>query len=107
MECGEEVHPHGLFKLIGCEDLDGTYVDDPGVVNQNIDAAEAGEGLGDHTLAFGWPGQVSRDEIEIFRTQVRMPGQQRCLCSLQIGEAARRENEIHGPLRETGGYGKP
>ena len=103
VERGEEVHAHGVLEDLGGEGLDGTDVDDAGVVDEHIDTSEAGKGLGDHALTLGRLRQVRGYEIEVFGAQMWMPLEQCVLRFKELVEAARGEYKVDGPLGETGG----
>ena len=66
VERGEEVGGHGA--AIGVEGLvfDGADFDDAGVVDEDVDAAEVGDGVVDERGGLGGVGEVGGDEEEVF-----------------------------------------
>jgi hypothetical protein len=65
VEGGEEVGPHGLVVGVGSLVFDGTDVDDSGVVDEEIDAAEGMDGGFDEAGGLGLVGEVAGDEEDV------------------------------------------
>ncbi len=76
VEGGEEVDLHGALEDFEGLGFDGADVDGGGVVDEDVDAAVAGEGFGDEALAFGGVGEVGGYEVEVFRVEVRVAGEE-------------------------------
>ncbi len=66
VEGGEEVDLHGALEDLEGLGFDGADVDDAGVVDEDVDAAEAGDGFVDEALGFFGLGEVGGDEVEVF-----------------------------------------
>ncbi len=75
---------HGMFERLNGLVLDRPNLDDAGVVDQHVDAAEARERLVDQALACRAIRQVRRDQVEVVGAQVRMSLQQAGLRPLQL-----------------------
>lgn len=106
MEGGEKIDGHGFFEEIGGHGLDRADIDDAGVVDQNVQAAEAGEGFIDHAHALGFLRQVAGDEEKVFRAQMGVLLEQAFLCALKFLYFSRRQHEVDGALGEAGGDGQ-
>ena len=98
VEGGEEVDLHGAFEDLKGLGFDGADVDDAGVVNENVDTAEALDGFVDEALCFFGLGEVSGDEVEVLGAEVGELGEEGFLGLLELGEIARGEDEAGGPL---------
>ena len=70
VEGGEEVDLHGALEDLEGLGFDGADVDDAGVVDEDVDAAEAGDGFVDEALGFFGLGEVGGDEVEVFGAEV-------------------------------------
>jgi hypothetical protein len=93
VEGGEEVDLHGGLEGGGGHDLGGTDLDDGGVVDENVDAAEAGDCLGDEALALFGFGEVGGYEQEVIRSDVRVAAKKSGLRLLEFVDVARGEDE--------------
>jgi len=76
VEGGEEVDLHGLLENFEGLGFDGTDVDDGGIVDEDVDAAVAGDGFGDEALALFWLGEVGGYEVEVFGAEVGELGEE-------------------------------
>ena len=85
VEGGEEVDLHGLLEDFEGLRFDGAYVDDGGVVDEDVDAAVAGDGFGDEALALFGLGEIGGYEVEVFGSQVGELGEERVLGLLELG----------------------
>ena len=106
VEGGEEVDLHGALEGGGGLGFDGADFDDAGVVDEDVDTAEAGDGFGDEAAALGGLGEVGGDEVEVFGAEVWVVVDEGGLRLLQLGAIARGEDELYGLLGETGGDGE-
>ena len=70
VEGGKEVDLHGALEDLEGLGFDGADVDDAGVVDEDVDAAEAGDGFVDEALRFCGLGEVGGDEVEVFGAEV-------------------------------------
>ena len=103
VERGEEVDLHGALEGFDGLRLDGADLDDAGVVDEEVDAAEAGDGLGDEAAALVGFGEVGGDEVEVFRLEVGVFGEKRGLGLLEFVELAGAEDELWGFSGEAAG----
>ena len=104
VEGGEEVDLHGALEDVEGLGFDGAYVDDAGVVDQDVDAAEAGDGFVDEALGFLGLGEVGGYEVEVFGLKVGVLGEEGFLGLLELSHVAGSEDEAGGWLgRGTGG----
>jgi len=89
VEGGEEIDLHGALEDVEGLGFDGAYVDDAGVVDEDVDAAEAGDGFVDEALRFFGLGEVGGDEVKVFGTEVGVLGEEGFLGLLELGHVAR------------------
>ena len=106
VEGGEEVDLHGALEDLEGLGFDGADVEDAGVVDEDVDAAEAGDGFGDEALGFGGLGEVGGDEVEVVGLEVGELGEEGGLGVLELGEIAGGEDEADGVVSEAGGDGE-
>ena len=106
VERGEEIDMHGPLEGFGGLRFDGADFDDAGVVDQDIDAPEAGDGFSDEAAALGGLGEVGSDEVEVVRGEVRVVFNELGLRLLQVCEVARRQHQPDGLSRKTVGDGE-
>jgi len=88
VEGGEKVDLHGALEDVEGLGFDGADVDDAGVVDEDVDAAEAGDGFGDEALRFFGLGEVGGDQVEVFWAEVGKLGEEGGLGLLELGEIA-------------------
>ncbi len=100
IERGEEVHPHGVFEDLQRLGFERADVDDAGVVDEDVDAAEAGDGLCDQALALLRPGQIGSDEVKVPGAEMGKAGEEVRLGLLQFFEVAGGEHQADGVLGE-------
>ncbi len=92
VEGSEEVDLHGALEDLEGLGFDGAYVDDGGVVDEDVDATEALDGFIDEALRFFGLGEVGGDEVEVFGAEVGELGEEGFLGLLEFGEIARGED---------------
>jgi len=85
VEGGEEVDLHGALEDVEGLGFDGAYVDDAGVVYEDVDAAVALDGFGDKAPGFFRLGEVGGDEVEVFGAEVGVLGEEGFLSLLELG----------------------
>ena len=103
VERGEEVDTHGGFKGFQWLGFEGTDGDDAGIVDENVDAAEAADGFENEVGAGGGIAQVGGDEEEVFGEHVRMLGEEFGLGGFEFGAAAGGEDKPGSFARKTRG----
>ena len=70
VESSEEVDLHGTLEGFDGLGFDGADFDDAGVVDEDVNATEAGDGFGDEALTLGWLGKIGGDEVKVFRSEM-------------------------------------
>jgi hypothetical protein len=102
----EEVDLHGLLEDFEGLGFDGADFDGGGVVDEDVDAVVAGDGLGYKALAFFWLREVGGYEVEVLGMEMGVAGEEGGLGEFELGEVARAEDELDGVAGEAGGDGE-